>query len=72
MKILLQVSVLHPVLVLFGVLPAAMSWSERYSKSSLTPITPPLVPGGRSTLIIVTGGALFVIFSEILKAVMHQ
>ncbi|RWW67933.1 hypothetical protein BHE74_00024579 [Ensete ventricosum] len=65
-------SVLHPVLVLFGVLPAAMSWSERYSKSALTPITDPLVPGGRSTLIIVTGGAFFVIFSEILKDVMHQ
>ncbi|URE26799.1 Tryptophan/tyrosine permease family [Musa troglodytarum] len=62
----------YGVLVLFGVIPAAMSWSERYSKSSLTPITPPLVPGGRSTLIIVTGGALFVIFSEILKDVMHQ
>ncbi|WOL06726.1 hypothetical protein Cni_G15460 [Canna indica] len=46
----------YGVLVLFGVLPAAMSWSERYSKTSRTPSIPPLVPGGRYALVTVVGG----------------
>ncbi|MQL96317.1 hypothetical protein Taro_028991 [Colocasia esculenta] len=54
----------YGVLVLFGILPAAMSWSERYSGSSPSPILPPLVPGGRFTLLVVIGGALSVILSE--------
>ncbi|XP_072975819.1 uncharacterized protein [Typha angustifolia] len=61
----------YGVLVLFGVLPAAMSWSERYSNASESPKLPPLVPGGRFTLSCVMGGALLVIFSEIFKDVMH-
>ncbi|XP_020108503.1 uncharacterized protein LOC109724183 [Ananas comosus] len=61
----------YGVLVLFGVLPAAMSWSERYSDSSQSPPLPPLVPGGRFTLSLVAGGALLVIVTEIFKDVMH-
>ncbi|KAJ0978930.1 hypothetical protein J5N97_014404 [Dioscorea zingiberensis] len=57
----------YGVLVLFGLLPAAMSWSERYFSSSSIPKIPPLVPGGKLTLSIVIGGATFVILSEILE-----
>ncbi|XP_020275225.1 uncharacterized protein LOC109849764 [Asparagus officinalis] len=57
----------YGVLVLFGVLPAAMSWSERYSDASQSPELPPLVPGGKLTLSIVMGGALLVIFSELFE-----
>ncbi|XP_020528324.1 uncharacterized protein LOC18442844 isoform X6 [Amborella trichopoda] len=57
----------YGVLVLFGILPAAMSWSEKYGDGSSSIKLPPLVPGGRITLSLVLGGALWVIFSEILK-----
>ncbi|XP_038975071.1 tyrosine-specific transport protein isoform X2 [Phoenix dactylifera] len=62
----------YGVLVLFGVLPAAMAWSERYLDASQSPRLPPLVPGGKLTLSIVLGGALVVIFSEIYKDVINQ
>lgn len=58
---------LAAVLVLFGILPGAMSWSDRYSDSSDSPKLPQLVPGGKLTLSIVIGGAGFVIFSELLE-----
>ncbi|KAK9273440.1 hypothetical protein L1049_018250 [Liquidambar formosana] len=61
----------YGVLVLFGVLPAAMSWSERYSDSSVSLKLPELVPGGRLTLSLVIGGAGFVILSEILENFGH-
>ncbi|KQK14799.1 uncharacterized protein LOC100846275 isoform X2 [Brachypodium distachyon] len=57
-------------LVLFGVFPAAMSWSERYSDELEAPV-PPIVPGGKVTLSFVMGGALIVIFSEIFKDIMQ-
>ncbi|KAH7677194.1 Amino acid/polyamine transporter 2 protein [Dioscorea alata] len=57
----------YGVLVLFGLIPAAMSWSERYNSSSVTPKIPPVVPGGKLTLSITIGGATYVILSEILK-----
>ena len=59
------------VLVLFGVLPAAMSWSERYSNSSPSMKLPQLVPGGRVTLSLIIGGAGFVVLSEILENFGH-
>lgn len=59
------------VLVLFGILPAAMSWSDRYSSSSLATKLPQLVPGGKLTLSLVLGGAGCVIFSEILEKLGH-
>nr|GMD61671.1 Tyrosine-specific transport protein [Ipomoea batatas] len=61
----------YGVLVLFGLLPAAMSWSDRYSESSKSPRLPPLVPGGRLTLSLVLGGSAFVILSEILENFAH-
>ncbi|KAJ7964920.1 tyrosine-specific transport protein [Quillaja saponaria] len=61
----------YGVLVLFGVLPAAMSWSDRYSDSSQSIKIPELVPGGRLTLLLVLGGAGGVIFSEILENIVH-
>ncbi|KAJ4979735.1 hypothetical protein NE237_010515 [Protea cynaroides] len=57
----------YGVLVLFGILPAAMAWSDRYSGSSSSPKLPTLVPGGRFTLTLVTVGAGYVILSDILK-----
>ncbi|KAJ1292285.1 hypothetical protein BS78_02G380400 [Paspalum vaginatum] len=60
----------YGVLVLFGVLPAAMSWSERYSDKLEAPV-PPIVPGGQFTLSVVMGGALLVIVSDIIKDIMQ-
>ncbi|KAK1678176.1 hypothetical protein QYE76_039024 [Lolium multiflorum] len=60
----------YGVLVLFGVFPAAMSWSERYSDELEAP-TSPIVPGGKVTLSFVMGGALLVIVSEIFKDILH-
>ncbi|KAI0498112.1 hypothetical protein KFK09_021353 [Dendrobium nobile] len=61
----------YGVLVLFGVLPGAMSWSERYSRSSSSSMVPPLVPGGKITLTIVIGFAMIIIFWELLENVVH-
>ncbi|XP_021812771.1 uncharacterized protein LOC110755797 isoform X2 [Prunus avium] len=63
----------YGVLVLFGILPAAMSWSDRYSSSSpaMKLPVPQLVPGGRLTLSLVVGGAACVIFSELLEKLGH-
>ncbi|KAK6936923.1 Amino acid/polyamine transporter 2 [Dillenia turbinata] len=58
----------YGVLVLFGILPAAMSWSDRYSSSSDFPKLPELVPGGRVTLSLVIGGAGCVILSELVES----
>ncbi|KAK6153191.1 hypothetical protein DH2020_012830 [Rehmannia glutinosa] len=61
----------YGVLVLFGVLPAAMSWSDRYSESSESPKIPMLVPGGKLTLSLVIGGAGLVILTEIIENFGH-
>ncbi|KAL3530121.1 hypothetical protein ACH5RR_009443 [Cinchona calisaya] len=61
----------YGVLVLFGILPAAMSWSDRYSESSNSPKLPLLVPGGKLTLSLVIGVAGFVILSEVLENLGH-
>lgn len=61
----------YGVLLLFGILPAAMSWAERYTERCLPPIVPTIVPGGRITLCIVMGAAGFVIASELLENVLH-
>ncbi|XP_034213825.1 tyrosine-specific transport protein isoform X3 [Prunus dulcis] len=63
----------YGVLVLFGILPPAMSWSDRYSSSSpaMKLPLPQLVPGGRLTLSLVVGGAACVIFSELLEKLGH-
>ncbi|KAL2636264.1 hypothetical protein R1flu_007743 [Riccia fluitans] len=58
----------YGVLVLFGIIPAAMAWSERYVDRSL-PIESKveLVPGGRLTLAIIIGMAGTIITSEIIS-----
>ncbi|CAM6098858.1 unnamed protein product [Calypogeia fissa] len=61
----------YGVLVLFGILPAAMAWSERYSDRCLPPATPPLVPGGKLTLVAVIGFAVVIISSEVLEQVLR-
>ncbi|XP_062170875.1 uncharacterized protein LOC133876640 isoform X5 [Alnus glutinosa] len=61
----------YGVLVLFGILPAAMSWSERYSNPSSSMKLAQLVPGGRLTLSLIIGGAGCVVFSEILENFGH-
>ncbi|OVA13833.1 Tryptophan/tyrosine permease [Macleaya cordata] len=61
----------YGVLVLFGILPAAMSWSERHSNPSQVQKIPQLVPGGRVTLSFIIGGAGYVILSEILEKFGH-
>ncbi|KAL5766186.1 hypothetical protein ACOSP7_016803 [Xanthoceras sorbifolium] len=55
------------VLVLFGILPAAMSWSDRYSNSSPSVKSQKLVPGGRITLSLVMGGSGYIILSQIIN-----
>eukprot|EP00850_Spirogloea_muscicola_P019928 SM000202S05899 [mRNA] locus=s202:101147:103919:- [translate_table: standard] len=60
----------YGVLVLFGILPAAMAWSERYSGTCLPPTMPQIVPGGKFTLAIVMGAASTVIISELAKNVL--
>lgn len=56
------------VLVLFGILPAAMSWSDRYSEESSGYLKlPELVPGGKLTLSLVIGGAGLVILTEVIE-----
>ncbi|XP_019460267.1 PREDICTED: uncharacterized protein LOC109359997 isoform X3 [Lupinus angustifolius] len=61
----------YGVLVLFGVIPAAMSWSDRYSKSSPSVKLPELVPGGRITLLLVLGGSGYVLLSELIENFQH-
>lgn len=56
----------YGVLVLFGILPAAMAWSDRYLVAQESRISP-LVIGGKVTLSLVLGGASYVIVSEILE-----
>ncbi|KAL8170852.1 hypothetical protein V2J09_022656 [Rumex salicifolius] len=57
----------YGVLVLFGILPAAMSWSDRYSTSPELPKLPELVPGGKITLSLVFCGAGWVISSQLFE-----
>eukprot|EP00898_Chlorokybus_atmophyticus_P007366 jgi/Chlat1/7630/Chrsp64S07164 len=65
----LDVAGTYGVLVLFGIIPAAMAWSERYSTSGrLLPATEPLVPGGKPVLTLLLGGAAAIIVGELLEA----
>ncbi|KAK9673545.1 hypothetical protein RND81_12G174500 [Saponaria officinalis] len=61
----------YGVLVLFGVLPATMSWSDRYLTSPEIPKVPQLIPGGKLTLSLIISGAAWVILSEILSSFNH-
>ncbi|GER55021.1 tyrosine-specific transport protein [Striga asiatica] len=61
----------YGVLVLFGVLPATMSWSDRYSERWESTKIRVLVPGGKLSLSLVIGGAGLVILSQILENFGH-
>ena len=60
------------VLVLFGILPAAMAWNERYNNVRLSARqltgTLLMVPGGRVVLGLIIGGASYVITSEFISS----
>lgn len=55
----------YGVLVLFGIVPVAMAWSERYGGSTLARFE--LVPGGRPALVAVGCAAGAVILRELLQ-----
>lgn len=55
------------MLVLFGLLPAAMAWSERYGDSTLTHNE--IVPGGQFTILAVGGTAGAIITYELVTTV---
>jgi tyrosine-specific transport protein len=57
----------YGVLVLFGLLPPAMAWSERYWKTTLTDIR--VIQGGRPVLLAVGGVAAGIITNELLLLV---
>lgn len=57
------------MLVLFGVIPVAMAWSERYAGTTLAS-GDELVPGGRATLLVVGGGAATLVLRELLLPVL--
>lgn len=61
----------YGVLVLFGILPAAMSWTDRSIDSPISQNLPILVPGGKLTLSLVIAASGFVIVSEILDNFVH-
>ena len=59
--------IVFAVLVLFGIIPGAMAWSERYTSRSTQSVTQSIVPGGKATLVLVIGGASAIIGGEILE-----
>ena len=54
------------VLVLFGLIPVAMVWSERHGGSALSRIQ--IVPGGRAVLVVVAALAAGIIGRQLLAA----
>lgn len=52
----LDIAGLYGVAVLFGVLPAAMAWRQRYSvDAALATASVPALPGGRAGLALMMG-----------------
>lgn len=58
---------LNAVLVLFGLFPGAMAWSERYTDMCMPPAVKPIIPGGKVTLSLLMGAAGVVIAGEFAK-----
>ena len=46
----------YGILTLFGIIPAAMAWSQRYSPESVT-VVPEALPGGKASLALMMGSA---------------
>ncbi|MCO5573123.1 hypothetical protein L7F22_026888 [Adiantum nelumboides] len=59
----------YGVLTLFGILPAAMAWSERYGNDCIPSQFMPIVPGGRVSLGIIIAGAGYIITSDIISSI---
>lgn len=57
----------YGVLVLFGVIPSLMAWSERYNGATISSIR--VVPGGKLSLIFIGGLAITVIANEFLELI---
>jgi tyrosine-specific transport protein len=56
------------ILTLFGILPALMSWSQRYGDEA-DPAVSGIVPGGKASLAVMIGGAAAVIGLEVAERV---
>lgn len=54
------------VSVLGGIIPAVMTWKQRYSQAESSATVPPLVPGGKLALLGIIVIALFIIARQIL------
>ncbi|XP_028800005.1 putative receptor-like protein kinase At3g47110 [Neltuma alba] len=71
LQVFLIVSFQFVVLVLFGIIPATMSLADRYSNSNLDSFLPvklpELVPEGKITLLLILGGAGYVVLCELLE-----
>ncbi len=63
----LSVAGAYGVMFLFGVLPAAMAWSERYAGTTVSRVQ--VVPGGRASLLLVGAIAGGIILNETAKYV---
>eukprot|EP00249_Psilotum_nudum_P016453 c25831_g1_i4 orf=332-1825(-) len=61
----------YGVLVLFGILPPAMAWAERYTDACVQPSIPPLVPGNRIMLGAIIGTAGCVITSQFFSLILY-
>lgn len=60
------------VLVLFGIIPPAMSWAERYTPGTvINQLTPPMVPGGRATLLAIGGTASAIVLADVIVRLSH-
>lgn len=62
----------YGVLTLFGILPAAMAWTERYGNACIPSPFKPIVPGGRVVLGVIIGGAGYVITSDIISSLLMK
>ena len=47
--------------LLFGLVPAVMAWKQRYGSDRADVVAPPMVPGGRVTLVAIMGVAAAII-----------
>ncbi len=74
-RLLTQPSLLPPapgVLVLFGLIPVAMVWSERYARPPTTLSRTEIVPGGQLVLLAVGGSAAAIIGRELLLSITQR
>ncbi|KAI7844273.1 hypothetical protein COHA_002071 [Chlorella ohadii] len=62
----------YGVLVLFGLIPVAMVWSERYARPPTTLSRTEIVPGGQLVLLAVGGSAAAIIGRELLLSITQR